>query len=58
MPGVTGDHIDRFVKALQASAGTQDLPQVQVPAQRLRPLTVVPADLDSDKSGRRKLISG
>jgi histidine decarboxylase len=58
MPGVTGDHIDRFVKALQASAGTQDLPQVQVPAQRLRPLTVVPADLDSAKTGRRKLITG
>jgi histidine decarboxylase len=58
MPGVTGDHIDRFVKALQASAGTQDLPQVQVPAQRLRPLTVVPADLGSGNPGRRKLITG
>jgi histidine decarboxylase len=58
MPGVTGDHIDRFVKALQASAGTHDLPEVQVPAQRLRPLTVVPTDLDESGQGRRKLING
>ncbi|OLB64023.1 MAG: hypothetical protein AUI10_12855 [Actinobacteria bacterium 13_2_20CM_2_72_6] len=58
MPGVTQEHIDRFVDALQASAGTQDLPQVQVPAQRLRPLTVVPTDLDEGGKARRKLISG
>jgi histidine decarboxylase len=57
VPGVTQDHVDRFVDALQASAGTQDLPQVQVPPQRLRPLTVVPADLGGGE-GRRKLING
>jgi histidine decarboxylase len=62
MPGVTQDHIDRFIDALQASAGTQAVAAVapvSLPAQRLRSLAVVPTDLgDSPQSGRRKLRNG
>jgi histidine decarboxylase len=58
MPGVSQDQIDRFIDALQASAGIHTLAPVSLPTQRIRPFAVVPTDLDEPNESRRKILNG